>query len=151
MVWSEVASLCGFWDGSCERGTCGAGMLIRVFTQAFGWVTIHKKCGLVSSGRRPPAISCVCGRPRCIKKRFELSGWFSLCCFWHWKGSVHRHLIRFNAIFQPQDPTAFLPIVEVPALAAKTIAASVFHAFADSRAHIQRAVTQRIDSDRSGM
>ena len=23
VVWSEVTGLCGFWDGSCERGMCG--------------------------------------------------------------------------------------------------------------------------------
>ena len=36
VVWSEVAVLCVFWDGSCERRVCGAGMLIKVFTPAFG-------------------------------------------------------------------------------------------------------------------
>ena len=28
VAWSEVACLCGFYDGSCERGPCGAGVLI---------------------------------------------------------------------------------------------------------------------------
>ena len=31
MVWSEVAGLCGVWDGSCESGTCGAGIVIQAF------------------------------------------------------------------------------------------------------------------------
>ena len=39
VVWSEVTGLCGFRDGSCESGTCGAGTVIRV--------PIHKKCGPV--------------------------------------------------------------------------------------------------------
>ena len=38
VVWSEVTSLCGFGDGSCERGVCGAGMLIQVFTKNLGVV-----------------------------------------------------------------------------------------------------------------
>ena len=44
---SEVTCLCGFWDGSCERGTCGAGIMILVFTKTPGWATIHRKCGAV--------------------------------------------------------------------------------------------------------
>ena len=47
VIWSEVAGLCGFWDGSCERCVCGAGRMIKVFTQALGWVTIHEKFGPV--------------------------------------------------------------------------------------------------------
>ena len=47
VVWSEVTGLCGFWDGSCEDGTCEAGIMIQVFTKTLGWVPIHKKCGLV--------------------------------------------------------------------------------------------------------
>ena len=31
MVWSEVAGLCGVWDGSCESGTYGAGIVTQVF------------------------------------------------------------------------------------------------------------------------
>ena len=33
VVWPEVTGLCGFWDGSCQHGFCGAGMLIKIFTQ----------------------------------------------------------------------------------------------------------------------
>ena len=43
VVWSEVAVLCGFLDGSCERRVCGAGMLIKPSRQLLEWVTIHKK------------------------------------------------------------------------------------------------------------
>ena len=48
-MWSgpRLLACAGFWDGSCDRGFCGAGMLIEVFTQALGWVTIHSKCGPV--------------------------------------------------------------------------------------------------------
>ena len=46
-VWPEVTGVCGFWDGSCRNGVCGAGMLIKIFTLTLGWATIHKKCGSV--------------------------------------------------------------------------------------------------------
>ena len=42
VVWSEATGLCGFWAGSCENGTCGAGIMIQVFTKT--WVSIHKRC-----------------------------------------------------------------------------------------------------------
>ena len=29
VVWSEVTGLCGFSDGSCDNGKCGAGIMIR--------------------------------------------------------------------------------------------------------------------------
>ena len=48
--WSQVTGLCGFWDGRCENGTCGAGIMIQIFTKALGWVPIHQKnvalCGV---------------------------------------------------------------------------------------------------------
>ena len=31
VVWSAVTGLSGFWDGSCHRGVCGAGVLIEIF------------------------------------------------------------------------------------------------------------------------
>ena len=43
VVWSEVTGLCGVWEGSCENGTRGAGLMIQIFTKAVGWVPIHKK------------------------------------------------------------------------------------------------------------
>ena len=43
VVWSEVTGLCGFWDGSCENGTWGAGIMTQIFTRALGWVPFHKK------------------------------------------------------------------------------------------------------------
>ena len=30
VIWSAITSLCGFSDGSCGRGTCGAGKMIQV-------------------------------------------------------------------------------------------------------------------------
>ena len=30
VVWSEVTGLCGFWDGGCETGVCGAGIMFQV-------------------------------------------------------------------------------------------------------------------------
>ena len=47
VVWSEDTGLCGLWDSSCERGTCGAGIMIQVFAKTLEWATIHIKCGLV--------------------------------------------------------------------------------------------------------
>ena len=47
VVWSEVTSLCGFWDGSCENGTCGAGIMIQALTKILGGTPIHTKCGRV--------------------------------------------------------------------------------------------------------
>ena len=29
VIWSGDAGLCGFWAGSCERGTCGAGTRLK--------------------------------------------------------------------------------------------------------------------------
>ena len=43
VVWPDVTALCGFWEGSCERGTCGAGIVIQVFTKTLGWATVQKK------------------------------------------------------------------------------------------------------------
>ena len=47
VIWSGVAGLCGFWDGSCERRVCGAGTTIQVFTTTMGRVTNFTKCGPV--------------------------------------------------------------------------------------------------------
>ena len=47
VVWSEVTGLCGFWDGSCENGTCGAGIMIQALTKILGGTPIHTKCGRV--------------------------------------------------------------------------------------------------------
>ena len=46
-MWSGPRSLACvvFWDGSCKRGVCGAGILIKVFMQA----TIHKERAGVQS------------------------------------------------------------------------------------------------------
>ena len=43
VVWSEVTS----WDGSCENGTCGAGIMIQALTKILGGTPIHTKCGRV--------------------------------------------------------------------------------------------------------
>ena len=43
VVWSEVIGLCGFWDGRCENGTCGGGIMIHAFTKTLGSAPVHKK------------------------------------------------------------------------------------------------------------
>ena len=47
VVWSEVTSLCGFWDGSCDNGNCGAVIMIMACSEVLGWFPIYKKCGPV--------------------------------------------------------------------------------------------------------
>ena len=47
IVWSEVTGLCGFWDGSCANGNCGAGIFIMACSDLQGWSPIYKKCGPV--------------------------------------------------------------------------------------------------------
>ena len=65
VVWSEVTGLCGFWDGSCENGRCGAGIMIQAFTKTLGWALIHKKvrpgAGSECSGCRIGWLWCVDG------------------------------------------------------------------------------------------
>ena len=61
VVWYEVTGLCGFWDGSCESGTCGAGVMIQAFTETLGWALIHKKCGPVLGRNYLDAELCGCG------------------------------------------------------------------------------------------
>ena len=41
VVWSEDTSLCGFWNGSCENGTCGAGIVIQVFSKNPWSLKVH--------------------------------------------------------------------------------------------------------------
>ena len=43
-VWSDATGICGLWDGSCQKKRCGAGMEVKIFTQALGWHTVHKQC-----------------------------------------------------------------------------------------------------------
>ena len=45
VVRSEVIGVCGFWDGSCDNGKCGTGIMIQAFTKTLGWVPIYKICG----------------------------------------------------------------------------------------------------------
>ena len=61
VVWYEVTGLCGFWDGSCESGTCGGGVMIQAFTETLGWAPIHKKCGPVLGRNYLDAELCGCG------------------------------------------------------------------------------------------
>ena len=35
------------WDGGSHKNGCGAGMWVKIFTQALGWHTVHKICGPV--------------------------------------------------------------------------------------------------------
>ena len=62
VVWSEVIGLCGFWVASCRNFVCGAGTLIKIFTQTLGLATIHKKCGLcpalIPSMLKSGAVRC---------------------------------------------------------------------------------------------
>ena len=43
VVWSEVIGLCGFWDGSCESGTCGAGFMNNGFTEPLDGLRFTEK------------------------------------------------------------------------------------------------------------
>ena len=49
VIWCEVI---GLWicDGSCERGTCGAGIMIQVLTKTLGWATVHKSADRYRAG-----------------------------------------------------------------------------------------------------
>ena len=53
-IWPEVTRLFWFWDGSCRHNVCGAGMLIKIFTQTSGVVHTLQKVW-TSSGARIPA------------------------------------------------------------------------------------------------
>ena len=70
IAWPEVTGLCGFWDGSCDNGNCGRGIVIMAYSDLHGWLTFYKKCGPVPgnnsvdaaglararrSGREPPS------------------------------------------------------------------------------------------------
>ena len=57
----EVTGLCGFWDGSCEKGTCGARVMLLAFTKSLGWTPTHKKCGQVRVRTSLDAELCGCG------------------------------------------------------------------------------------------
>ena len=48
VVWFEVIALCGFWDGSCDNGNCGACTMFMACSEILGWFPFYKKCGLVS-------------------------------------------------------------------------------------------------------
>ena len=50
VVWSEVTILCGFLDGSFENGTCGAGIMIQIFTKPLGGTSITKNVALCGVG-----------------------------------------------------------------------------------------------------
>ena len=47
VAWPEVAGVCGFWDGSCDNGYCGSGIVIMAYSDLQGWSTFYEKCGLV--------------------------------------------------------------------------------------------------------
>ena len=61
VVWSEVASLRGFWDGSCDDGKGGAGIMIQAFTESLGWVPSCKKFWLVTGQNSLAAELGGCG------------------------------------------------------------------------------------------
>ena len=64
---SEVSGLCGFWDDSCESGTCGAGITIQAFTKTLG-CPIRKKCGLA---RGPNSLDAELGGCGVLMDTFE--------------------------------------------------------------------------------
>ena len=74
MVWSEVTGLCSLWGGGCERGACGAGTLIQVFTQTLKWATVYKKCGPV-----PGQNSLDAGKGGCAVLMSNGSQWIDKC------------------------------------------------------------------------
>ena len=43
----RLLDLVDFWDGSCDNGNCGAGILIMACSGPKGWSPIYKKCGPV--------------------------------------------------------------------------------------------------------
>ena len=60
-VWSEVTSLCGFTDGSCDDGHRGGGIVIMAYLDMRGWFTFYKKCGLVPGNNSLDADMGGCG------------------------------------------------------------------------------------------
>ena len=60
----DVTGLCGFWDGSCQKGVCGPGMLMKIFTQALAWARLTKKCGPVPGQSSLDAEIGGCARNR---------------------------------------------------------------------------------------
>ena len=42
-VVGDVTRNCGFWDDNCRKNGCGAGMWVKMFTQALGWHTVLQK------------------------------------------------------------------------------------------------------------
>ena len=63
VVWSQVIGLCGFWDGSCDNGKCGAGVMIMACSEVLGWFPMYKKCGPVSGQNSLDAELGGCGMP----------------------------------------------------------------------------------------
>ena len=45
IAWSEVTGLCGFWDGSCDNGNCGAGIMIKACSDLQCWSLILRSVG----------------------------------------------------------------------------------------------------------
>ena len=44
IAWSDVTGLCGFWDGSCDYGNCGCGIVIMAHSDLHDWSAFNKKC-----------------------------------------------------------------------------------------------------------
>ena len=42
----EEAGVCGFWDGSYDKGKCGGGIVRMAFSKPHGWFTFYKSVAL---------------------------------------------------------------------------------------------------------
>ena len=101
VVWSEVIGLCGFWDGSCDNGKCGVGILIQAFAEALGWIPIYKKCGPVVGQNSLDAELGGCG-----VLTDDLRQWIDKCVRWQQLDSMmtvvvsllHNCIFRWNAL-----------------------------------------------------
>ena len=61
IAWPEVTGLCGFLDGSCNKGNCGSGIVIMACSDIHGWSTFYNKCGLVPGVNSLDAELGACG------------------------------------------------------------------------------------------
>ena len=59
VVWCEVVGLCGSWDGSCDNGKCGTGIMILACSEVLGWFHVYKKRGPVVGSAFPWMLSWV--------------------------------------------------------------------------------------------
>ena len=67
VVWSEVTGLCGFWDGSCDDGKCGAGIMIQAFPHFQKMYAELGGCDMLMENLRA-----------CVNKEHQLLLWMCL-------------------------------------------------------------------------